>query len=262
MSYAPQTILNVRHLIQGYVPSLSNVELGIVGDDSHAASGSSYHLGRDALKAGSYSVIESMRDSVGLTNAASALDIGWFTLGAFDLRDLSVWLVAECRAGAADTRDIREIIYSPDGQNVKRFDDLGIRSSGDDSHLTHTHISWYRDSESRSKTSLFQRWFTHIKGDDPVTPAEIEAIAKRSADLIVARELTNTLTVNNHLVTTYNRTGALANTQVPEALARLARVEAILSEFVSRAPATPVPTVVTQEQVTEALRTVLREGLA
>lgn len=165
MSYAPASIMNVRHLIQKYIP-LKAVELGIVGDDSHANSGSSYHLGKDVLKASSYSVVESVRDRNGLSNAVSALDIGWFNIttpkGKKNLRDLSKWLVAQCKVGTDDTDDIREIIYSADGVDVLRWDRLKKRTTGDNSHLNHTHVSWFRDSETNDKTALFERWFIEI----------------------------------------------------------------------------------------------------
>lgn len=202
MSYAPDTILLARRLIQGVVPSLSNVKLGIVGDDEHAKSGTGYHLGKDALKATAYSIVESARDRSGLTNAASALDVGWFTLRGKNLRDFSKWLVAECAAGAPDTLDIREVIYSPDGKTVKRWDRLKIRSTGDDSHLTHTHISWFRDSELRDKTSIFRRWFVEIGAleDDNVLNAddkkwlttEITRIVDARADTIAEEVLVKT----------------------------------------------------------------------
>lgn len=202
MSYAPDTILLARRLIQGVVPSLSNIELGIVGDDAHANSGTGYHIGKDALKSTAYSIVESARDRNGLTNAASALDVGWFTLRGKSLRDFSKWLVAECAAGAADTKDIREVIYSPDGKTVKRWDRLGIRSSGGDSHLTHTHISWFRDSEFRDKTSIFRRWFVEIgalEEDNVLNPddkkwltTEITRIVNARANTIAADVLANT----------------------------------------------------------------------
>ncbi len=188
MSFAPATILAVRRLIQVHVPQLSAVELGIVGDDAHANSGTSYHLGADALKPSAYSIVESPRDRNGLSDAASALDVGWFAIvvkgKTWTLRDLSSWLVGQCRTGAPDTGDIREIIYSPDGKIVKRWDRLGIRSSGDDSHLTHTHISWHRDSERRDKTALFTRWFQYIGAidtpEDDMTEAELIAAVTKA----------------------------------------------------------------------------------
>jgi len=183
MSFAPKSILDVRRLIQTHIPQLSAVELGIVGDDAHANSGTSYHLGKDALRSTSYSIVESPRDRNGLSDAASALDVGWFKITVkgrnHNLRTFSSWLVGQCRTGAPDTGDIREIIYSPDGEIVKRWDRLGIRSSGDDSHLTHTHISWHRDSENRDKTALFRRWFQAIGAidtpEDDMTEAQLIA---------------------------------------------------------------------------------------
>lgn len=188
MTFAPKSILDVRRLIQTHIPQLSAVELGIVGDDSHANSGTSYHLGEDALRSTSYSIVESPRDRAGLSDAASALDVGWFKITVkgktHTLRDLSAWMVGQCRANEADTRDIREIIYSPDGETVKRWDKLGIRSSGDDSHLTHTHVSWFRDSENRDKTALFRRWFQHIGAidtpEDDMTEAELIAAVTKA----------------------------------------------------------------------------------
>ena len=163
MSYAPSTLLGARdYIIRALgVPSSA---VGIVGDSSHDGG---YHCGRDRVVSGDYSVVESSRDRNGLTDAAAALDVGGFSRTvdgrSLNLRDFSLWLVAQCKAGAADARDIREVIYSPDGRTVRRWDRLGIRSSGDDSHLWHTHISFFRDSESRDKTALFQRY---VNGDD------------------------------------------------------------------------------------------------
>lgn len=166
MSYAPNTILAVRALFRVHIPQLTPIALGIVGDDEHAASGTSYHLGADALKSSSYSIVESSRDRNGLTNAAAALDIGDFKITVkgkvHTLHTFNAWLVAQCKAGTEDTKDIREVIYSLDGQTVKRWDRLARRTSGDLSHRTHTHVSWFRDSENSSKTAVFRRWFISI----------------------------------------------------------------------------------------------------
>lgn len=154
MSYAPQSLLDARAYLMGRT-GLTAAALGIVGDPAHGNEG--YHVGWDRLQSGygwdDYSVAESPRDYP--SDAAMALDIGNFPR----LRELSEWLVAQCRAGAADTTDIREIIYSLDGRVVRRWDRLGIRSSGDSSHLTHTHISYFRNSEASDKTALFRRFF-------------------------------------------------------------------------------------------------------
>ncbi|GIF16540.1 hypothetical protein [Actinoplanes teichomyceticus] len=158
--------------------------VGIVGDISHRKNGSSYHLGAPQLRDDSYSIVESSRDRHGLSDAASALDIGKFTLvrggKTHTLRTFSVWLVRQCEAGTDDTRDIREVIYSPDGKTVKRWDRLGRRSTGDSSHLEHTHISYFRDSENHDKTALFRRYIREIEGD-VMTPAQEAKLDKALA---------------------------------------------------------------------------------
>jgi len=151
-SYAPETILEVRRYLKP-ITGLSDVELGIVNNETDA----SYHHGwsqRDT-DGSDYSWDESARDSSHKTNAARALDVGMFPR----LREMSAWIVEQCRAGAPDCADIREIIYSPDGVTVLRWDRLGIRSSGSLSHLTHTHFSWFADAEHRRKVGPFQRFF-------------------------------------------------------------------------------------------------------
>lgn len=162
MTFAPPTLLAARAFLKGQDPDLSDDEVGIVGGPSHVLQGTSYHLGRDDLKMekNPYSA-RTARDKAGLSNAASALDIDD---DLDELRELSKWLVRQCQAGAPDALDIREIIYSPDGLLVLRWDrergqaSLPIPDS-DTSHRTHTHISYYRDSEFRDKTGVFQRFY-------------------------------------------------------------------------------------------------------
>lgn len=196
MSYAPTTLLAARSF---YIDTLKlasyrvdPLSVGIVGDDSHASAGTGYHLGEDALRSGAYSVVESPRDRKGLTDAAAALDLGWFDITVHGkrhtLRTFSVWLVAQCKANTADTADLREVIYSPDGRNVKRWDRLGRRTTGDKTHLTHTHESWFRDSEKRDKTAHLRRYFTEIgllEDDVALTTAEINSIAEAVQDLLI-----------------------------------------------------------------------------
>jgi hypothetical protein len=174
-TFAPDRLQDARRfLLQHLEPfGLQPKEVGIVGDAPHAANGSSYHLGKGQLRSDSYTITESSRDRNGLSNAASGMDIGEFTATVdgkrHTLRSFSVWLVAQCKAGTADTADIREVIYSPDGNVVKRWDRLNRRTTGDSSHLWHTHISYFRDSEHRDKTALFRRYLTEIGllgGDD------------------------------------------------------------------------------------------------
>jgi hypothetical protein len=151
-SYAPEAILEVRRYLKP-ITGLSDIELGIVNNETDA----SYHHGwsqRDS-DGSDYSWDESLRDSSHKTNAARALDVGMFSR----LREMSAWVVGQCQAGAADCADFREIIYSPDGVKVVRWDRLGIRTSGGLSHLRHTHFSWFADAENRRKVSPFQRFF-------------------------------------------------------------------------------------------------------
>lgn len=147
MSYAPSDLLAVRSYLM-VTTGLPAVSLGIVGDAAHGNGG--YHVGWDRLSQGlgvnDYSYRESSRDNV-KSDAASALDIGQFNFNGVNLRTFSVALANACRNGDPRASSIREIIYSPDGVNVVRYDRLGIRSGGDSSHLSHTHISFFRNSE-------------------------------------------------------------------------------------------------------------------
>lgn len=191
MTRAPANLLTVRSLLLTYLDvdedsyrsaDLESDEVGIVGNAAHRGG---YHCGSDRVVDNDYSVVESSRDRTGLTDFASALDVGLFVVttlkGSFNLRHFSRWMVAQCKAGAVDTRDIREVIYSPDGRTVKRWDRLGKRSTGDSSHLTHTHFSFFRDAikAGRDLTPLFRRYLTEIGFlEDEMTPAQFVAILK------------------------------------------------------------------------------------
>jgi hypothetical protein len=160
MTYAPATLKAAQTYLRSKT-GLDWVSLGIVGDSEHRGG---YHCGWDRRRIvdgelADYAWEESSRDSGHRTDASAALDVGYFSKGGKTLRSFSVWLVDQCKAGAAGTRDIREVIYSPDGKVVKRWDRLGKRTSGDNSHLSHTHISYHRDAEARDKVGLFKRYF-------------------------------------------------------------------------------------------------------
>lgn len=173
MTYAPADLLAVRlYLLTS--TGLSGDAVGVVGDPDHLATGG-YHVGRaDLARIGrltsDYSMRESPRDRPG-TDGASALDIGDFAKGAVSLRSLSLGLVAACQRGDPRAGDIREIIYTPDGSTVRRFDRLGIRSAGDGSHRWHTHISFFRDSEGRRAQSdnILGLLVELIEGDDDMS---------------------------------------------------------------------------------------------
>ncbi|MBM0274143.1 hypothetical protein [Micromonospora tarensis] len=183
MTRAPSTLLAARSLLLTHLDNapgpddLEPAEVGIVGDPAHRGG---YHCGSDRVDADDYSVRESPRDRAGLTLDAAALDVGQFEVRAGDrthtLATFSLWCVGQCAAGAADTRDIREIIYSPDGKTVKRWDRLGKRTTGDSSHRWHTHFSFFRDAikAGRDQRPLFRRYLKTIGllEDDDMTPEE------------------------------------------------------------------------------------------
>lgn len=163
MTDAPGTLLDARSLLLTHLGpyGLESAEVGIVGDPNHWGG---YHCGKDRVVDNDYSVVESTRDRYAVTQYACAEDVGTFAYGPHNLRTFSVWCVQQCQAGAPDTKDIREIIYSPDGTTVKRWDRLGKRTTGDSSHLYHTHFSFHRDAiaAGRAQSPLFRRYLTTI----------------------------------------------------------------------------------------------------
>ncbi|MFC4070193.1 hypothetical protein [Actinoplanes subglobosus] len=182
MTAAKANHVTARRLLMEHL-GLTADETGIVGDEDHAAGGDSYHLGRDRIRARAgrdrYSVDESRRDRDGLDGHASALDVGFFRVraprGTVDLYDFNAWLIPLCESGDPDTGDLREVIYSPDGRAVRRWDRLGRRRSGDDSHRTHTHLSEHRDADGHRMIRLATRWLRHIgliPEEDTMTKAE------------------------------------------------------------------------------------------
>jgi len=184
VTVAPDSLKEARTYIIAET-GLDPLSVGIVGDDNHQQTGSSYHLGKSALRTDSYSIIESSRDRNGLSEDAAALDIGQFNISrggkTHTLLTFNAWLIRQCQAGTDDTADIREVIYTPDGKVVKRWDRLGKRSTGPDSHLTHTHMSYFRDSTKRSKIALFQRYFREIGGDDMALADDMLTVTKSLA---------------------------------------------------------------------------------
>ncbi|SCL32979.1 hypothetical protein GA0070616_4604 [Micromonospora nigra] len=210
MTRAPSNLLAVRRLLLDHLnvdtsrvrtDDLEPAEVGIVGDADHRGG---YHCGEDRVVRNDYSVVESSRDRVGLSDFASALDVGSFSyrdaLGrTHTLHTFSVWLVKQCAAGTADTRDVREVIYSPDGKVVRRWDRLGRRTSGDSSHLWHTHISFFRDATraGRDLTPVFRRYLVHIgaiKGAPDMDTTQARQLAEVHAALPLIKAVHAALT--------------------------------------------------------------------
>lgn len=192
MTRAPANLMAVRSLLLAHLnvdkntdgsADLEPAEVGIVGDPAHRGG---YHCGADRVVTNDYSVVESSRDRLGLSDYACALDVGGFTHGAHNLASFSKWLVKQCEARTPDTKDIREVIYSTDGTSVKRWDRLGKRSTGDSSHRWHTHISFHRDAikAGRDLTPLFRRYLTSIGLIRPTPTAPVEAPEMELTDKI------------------------------------------------------------------------------
>ncbi|TDC01867.1 hypothetical protein E1091_02025 [Micromonospora fluostatini] len=229
MTRAPANLLAVRTLLLRHLNTdpgrvrendLEPAEVGIVGDAAHRGG---YHCGSDRVVPNDYSVVESPRDRAGLTLDASALDIGWFEIrigkATHNLYTFNRWVVAQLEAGTPDSRDIREWIYTLDGKTVRRWDRLKRRSTGDKSHLWHTHGSWFRDAikAGRDQTPLFRRYLTTIGllEDDMPSAAEVakylmeqyrtpdgrtlagslDAMLKAAGDNAIGRQLTRSDTV-------------------------------------------------------------------
>ncbi len=156
MTYAPGSIAAAAKVWTDH----GGTNLGIVGDAAHTWG---YHCGRDRLFSATGHgwddvSVRTARDRAGLTDAASALDLGHTDKRV--LRAFTGWLIDRCRANAPETADLREVIGSLDGVNTIYYDRernvVATNAAGvDSSHLWHTHLSFYRDSESRDKTGIF-----------------------------------------------------------------------------------------------------------
>jgi hypothetical protein len=268
MTYEPQALSDLQEYMH-IQTGLPYGELGTVPDASHDGG---YHCGWDRRHLNDkgllsdYSWQESARDWNHKTNAARAFDCGMFGR----LREMSIWIVRQCQAGAPDTADLREVIYSPDGQMVLRWDRLGIRGNGDSTHLSHTHFSWFADAENNNKVSLFQRFF---EGGGVATEGErnvgymvqnaLVGVQEPEFDIpaesgFPALRLGNPLGVILHAVMSGTDASipAFANRParvwVNEPAARLARIEAKLDQLLAMPPGTMNP---------EAIRAVVREEI-
>jgi hypothetical protein len=158
---APADLIQLQKAII-VVTGLPADAVGIKGDKKHADKGVSYHLGKDQIKKNKnpYSV-RLKRDVNGLTNAASAMDIGddWPRGGREAWKRFNNLLVAALQGGDPALATIRATNFSPDGSQRKRADrQLAFRiGDSDDNVDIHTHIEWYRDTEGHRDGACITR---------------------------------------------------------------------------------------------------------
>lgn len=199
MSFNPATIV----ALAAFYKTQGGLNAGIVGSTTTHCGG--YHLGSDRIFANGttacacvkdgvcraglgtedYSV-QTARDKAGLSKAAAAIDLGSIHGTLPPLRKLTAFLVAQCRADAPDARDVRELIGSLDGSAMFEWlrerdgSGPGVPFTKDPSHRTHTHVSYYRDSETRDKTPLIRRFFEggeHVKNITDLAPMLVDVAA-------------------------------------------------------------------------------------
>ncbi|WP_405430787.1 hypothetical protein [Micromonospora sp. NBC_00617] len=273
MTRAPANLLAVRSLLLTHLnvdpntvrdADLEPAEVGIVGDPAHRGG---YHCGSDRVVPNDYSVVESPRDRNGLTLDAAALDVGGFEVrsggGTHTLASFSLWCVGQCVANAADTRDIREIIYSPDGTTVKRWDRLGKRTSGDSSHRWHTHFSFFRDAikAGRDQRPLFRRYLTEIgliEGDDDMamTAEDRQGLIQDIAAAVVNQNLGRSgPALGTAVQSTYGQVAKLSAALAGQDLVDVpAIVAAVLAQLTPERIAAAIPSSLAKEVADELAR--------
>ena len=235
MTTAPSDLLEFRRQIQSRT-GLPAVSLGIVGDSAHAASGG-YHEGRDDLtrvgRVGTDYSTRLARDKAGLTNSASAMDIGyhWSHGGDAAWLRFNGLLTSQLHAGDPALAAIRAVNYSPDGRRKQRMDrQTGwATESTTDTVDVHTHIEWYRDTEGKRQASI-SRLLELIDAAIANHPASIQEVP--DLDTTQASQLANV---------------AYTTTQIPQGTTRIplhvwasfeaaavARIEAALAASAQR----------------------------
>lgn len=187
-TFTPDTIRDLKVYLEGQGAVIS---IARSCDPNSTREFRGYHLSRDQIMQGEgkcpgegkddYS-IQTARDKAGLSDARAAIDIQFKPA---KLQDYSKWLLKQAQSNAPGTQDWRELIYSPDGVKVLRWDrERGVNSAPQPneaalSHRTHTHVSFYRDSEDRVKVPTFSGYFGPAVPPPPggdVTPEEVKAL--------------------------------------------------------------------------------------
>lgn len=186
MSYAPLTI---SALAAAWV-KFGGANGGIVGDKNHTGG---YHLGKDRIFSSTgkgwndYSV-QYQRDKAGLTNASAGFDLSWPTSNKTTLQHFSRWLVERCKTDARYRKLFREIIYSPNGQlPIHRYSGVDNKvytgpGSGDNTHLWHTHVSFWRDTESLAKAWIIDEYKKAIQPPDTGTDMGVKVYLPATKD--------------------------------------------------------------------------------
>lgn len=167
MSTRPQSLIDVGQLVKSNFPTAA---ISIRA----ARSARGFHAGRAEIfgpagqGARDYSV-KAARNSAGLTDASSAIDISRISYKGADspLRQLTASLVAQSAAGQ-DGAQLFEVI-GPDATGAANY--WGVLTGwqprpawADGSHRWHVHVSYYRDTEFSDRTAPFRRFFEGYTG--------------------------------------------------------------------------------------------------
>ena len=201
MTSPPADLLAFRATVQHATGLTDPADVGIVGDGAHQRTGG-YHEGRDVLVAigafhpsalagdtrEDYSV-RLVRDRAGLTDDASAMDIGaqWPNGGRAAWLRFNNLLVTDLWANRPELGCIRAVNYSPDGTRRLRTDrqHAWVIESSSDSVDIHTHIEWYRDTVGQ-RQACFTRLGVLIQAAVNNTPVSSSRVGDRM--IVMAHE--------------------------------------------------------------------------
>jgi hypothetical protein len=162
---APQAIWDLWNAIEREIP---RAQLGgIVGDVAHSFG---YHLARRDLPTTDYSV-QLPKDKLGPGDAASALDV---SLPPDLMIACTQRLLTAARQRDPRLRALREFCGTTDGQHTHPYDlsngQDGPLDSWDSSHLTHIHLSFYREyADNTQALAPIAEVFT---GEEPMPTAD------------------------------------------------------------------------------------------
>jgi hypothetical protein len=160
VTFAPPDLV----AIQRYAQNKTGQDFNSLGIIHSTPQGGGYHEGQDLLILQSVAPGPhfpgsdySYRDAADRDLAPDGTLAGGDAASAFDFGDgfprfleFNAWMRERMLARDPRTRDIRSMIYTLDRKTVNRIDRTGKQpDSGDSTHLTHTHFSFFRDSLGR-----------------------------------------------------------------------------------------------------------------